>query len=138
MNIEWNYLLPGALGILLHTFAVKLPSLNQKAIKANHPFSVAEWFKNDWWTIAASFAAVLILIVGLDEAIQLKPAIKDYIKWLFAFVGFTGSSLIQAVFSVMNRKLMAVIDIKTNLADGVVPPVTPENKEGVEEIKKED
>jgi uncharacterized integral membrane protein len=109
--------LAGTLGILLQIFVVKLPSLKTKSEAANRPFVVSEYFKDDWMSIVGSFLALAILIVCLDELINFKPSVVDYIKWLFAFVGFTGSSLIQAAFSVTNKKIMQVIDEKTNIAD---------------------
>lgn len=129
-----NYFIAGSLGVLLQILAVKIPTLKSKYTVANKTFSMKEYLANDWYAILGSFVSVAILIVGLDEILEVKPELAKYIKWLFIFVGFTGSSIIQAVLSVANKKIMQVIDLKTNIADGVVPPVTAENKEAVKEI----
>lgn len=131
------YFIAGSLGILLQIFAVKIPTLKAKYKAANHDFKFSEYFKDDWSTILASFVSVAILIVGLDELLDLKPDLEKYVKWLFIFVGFTGSSIIQTALSVANKKIMQIIDIKTNIADGVQPPVNDSNKEGAKEIKNE-
>ena len=40
------------------------------------------------------------------------------IKIGFAFIGYTGSDVLNRVFSVANKKLNSAIDYKTNIADG--------------------
>lgn len=136
MNQILHYAAMGTLGILFHIFVIKLPSLKKRSVAANQKFSVTDYFKDDWLTIVGSVLTVTIVIFGLDEILTFKPDIAGYIKWFLVFVGFTGSSVIQSVFSVANKKLMAVIDIKTNVADGVIPPVNEENKQGVKEIRE--
>lgn len=132
-----TYLLPGILGILLQIFAVKLPAVKSRAIAANHPFSFAAYLKDDWIVLVGNFIAVFILIVCLDELIILSPKIQNYIKWLFVFVGFTGSSIFMFAFSVADKKIRKVIDVKTNIADQVEPPVNSGNVAGMRAIKKE-
>jgi magnesium-transporting ATPase (P-type) len=136
-NVFLNYLIAGTLGVLLQIFAVKYPSIVARGKKGNHKVTFKEYLENDWWTIIASFIGVLILIFCIDELLNISPALGKYIKWLFVFVGFTGSSIVQAVLSVTNRKVMQIIDLKSNLADGVVPPVNEDNWEGAVEILKE-
>lgn len=136
-NSFFGYFIPGVLGILLQVFAVKIPSLKQKFKVSNKVFSFKDYLSDDWPTLAASFVSVGILIVGLDEVIKVRPEIANYIKWLFVFVGFTGSSIIQLLLSVANKKIMQVIDVKTNIADGVEPPVNDTNKLGAKEIQKD-
>ena len=117
---------------------LKIPQLQQRSKAANHDFSIKDYFKDDWAVILASFVTVGIVIICIDELIAVKPELANYIKWLFVFVGFTGSSILQAVLSVTNKKIMAIIDIKTNIADGVNPPVDATNIAGVSEIKKDE
>lgn len=104
----------GILGILFQIFAIKLPSLKAKYAVGNRAFSFREYLADDWYTILASFICVAILIVGLDEVLDLRPELEKFIKWLFVFVGFTGSSVIQAILSVANKKIMGIIDAKTD------------------------
>lgn len=136
MDISLNYFIAGALGVILQ-LCIKIPILKSQSEKANHPFSFKEYLANDWYTILGSFVSVGILIVCIDELLAVKPELEKYIKWLFVFVGFTGSSIIQSIFSITSKKIMAIIDIKTNIADGIQPPVDSGNVEGVKEIAKD-
>ncbi len=129
------YFIAGVLGVSLQTL-LKISSLKMRAKNANHVFSIKGYFADDYPTILASVVSVLILIVCIDELLGVRPALAEYIKWLFVFVGFTGSSLIQSVMSVTNKKIMAIIDVKSNIADGIEPAVNPSNMEAVKEIKK--
>ena len=131
-----NYFVAGMLGILLQIFAVKIPTLKQKYKVANRDFNFLDYLKDDWSTILASVVSVAILIVGLDELLDIKPGLDKYVKWMFVFVGFTGSSIIQAALSIANKKIMSIIDIKTNIADGVEPPVNDSNAAGAKELNK--
>lgn len=133
-----SYLLAGTLGVFFHIFVIKIPSLRDKSKRANHPFTFKDYLADDWHSIAGSFISIGILIIGLKEVLALKPEFANYITWIFVFVGFTGSSLIQSIFSIANKKIMQVIDVKTNIADGIEPPVTEDNAEGAKEILKEE
>lgn len=132
----YNYFMIGSLGVLLQILS-KIKTLQVKSKLANHNFSFKEYFSDDWATIAASFVSVLILCYCLDEILAVKPVLVDYIKWLFVFVGFTGSSVIQSLFSVTSKKINDIIDIKTNLADDVKPAVDATNKDGLVEMEKD-
>lgn len=136
-NAYINFAIAGTLGILFHLFAIKLPSVKRRAYVANHDFSVAEYFKDDWIAIVASFVGLAGWIVCYDELIGYKPEVARMAKFLFFFVGVTNNSVSMALISIATNKVMAVIDIKTNIADGVTPPVTAGNKKGVAEIMKE-
>lgn len=137
-NTLFNYFIAGTFGVLFQIFVLKYPKLKQSATIANHPFTFGEYLKNDWYAILGSFISVGIMILCLDEWLPLNPVFEKYVKWLFVFVGFTGSSVIQAVLSLTSKKINAVIDVKTNIADGITPPVTEENKIAVPEIQKEE
>jgi hypothetical protein len=132
-----SYFVAGALGILLQVFAVKIPSLRAKFKAGNKLFNFKNYLEDDWYTILASIVTVGILIICLDELLGLRPELEKYIKWLFVFVGFTGSSVMQAILSVTNKKIMGIIDVKTNIADGVEPAVNESNKIGAKEINKQ-
>lgn len=122
-----NYFIMGMLGVLFQIFVIKYPKLVQQGKVANHPFTFKEYLKNDWYAILGSIISVLIAIWTLDEWLPLNPLFTKYVKWLFIFVGFTGSSIIQAVLSLTNKKIMDVINVKTDIADGKETPMTPKN-----------
>lgn len=113
------YLYAGVLGILLHILAVKIPSIKAKSKVANLQFKLKDYLNDDWPAMLASLVSVGIMIVGLNELLQLRPELTRYVRWLFIFVGFTGSSIIQAGLSVANQKIMKIIDYKTNVADNL-------------------
>jgi hypothetical protein len=117
MNLD--YLLPGFLGLLLQVFVLKIPQAKAKAKVANHPFSLKLWFAEDWTILAGNIVAVFLLLTFVDHLIALKPGIKHYIELLFAFVGFTGSSVFMAAFSKFDKTVMKTIDEKTDIADGI-------------------
>ena len=124
------YFLAGTLGVLLQIFAVKIPSLKKQFASSNTVFKFSAYLADDWYAIVASFVSLGILIVGLDEVLGLKPELVNYVKWMFIFVGYTGSSIIQYVLSLTSKKINAVIDIKTNIADNVEMPINDKNKIG--------
>lgn len=137
MNPFLKYAIAGLLGIIFHLVAVKIPSLINKSKVAKHPFVFKDYLKDDWFTIVASVVCVAIMIITLEEVLDLRPALRRMVNIMFVFVGFTGSSIIQALLSVANKKIMQVIDVKTNIAEDILPPVTPDNVSGAREIAKE-
>lgn len=131
----WLLFAIGSLGALLQILG-KIQALKIRSKAANHSFTFKDYFTDDWPAILASFVSVAIAVLCVNELLKIKPALGDYIKWFFVFIGYTGSSLVQAVLSVTGKKLLAVIDIKTNVADGVTPAVDATNIEGLKEIEK--
>lgn len=136
MNIIWTYILLGTCGIIFQT-CIKIKGLIDLSKTSNHIFSFKEYIKSDWITILSSMITVGIAIMTLDEWLPLNAMISSHIKIFFVFLGYTGSSIIQFAFSFYNRKLMAIIDIKTNIADKISPAIDAGNLEGVEPIEKD-
>jgi hypothetical protein len=68
-------------------------------------------------SITASILTIILFLLFLDNILKWKPVIVDYIKIGFAFVGYTGSDIASRLFSVVNKKINDVIDVKTNIAD---------------------
>lgn len=137
MNTKLIYFLAGSLGMLLQ-ICMKIAKLKSESKAANHTFVFKDYFRNDWPAILGSLVSVAIAVVCIDELLAAKPGIENYIKWFFVFVGFTGSSIIQSVLSVTSRKIQAIVDLKTNIADGITPAVDAGNVEAVKEIKKDE
>lgn len=108
--------------MLLHIFAVKYPSLRTKNTRANEDYPFTQYLKEDWPALAADILVVLMLTVGVKELLSLRPDVGKYATWMFGFVGFTGSSIMLAIFSVANKKFLNMIDEKSNKADGLPPP----------------
>lgn len=109
-------------GMLLHVFAIKIPSAKTRATAANIKFYVKDYFQSEWPAIAANIACIVIGLLIVGEAIKYKPEIQGYIITLSAFYGFTGSTLLLAIFGQVSKKINAVVDVKTNTADGSSAP----------------
>lgn len=104
------------LGSLLQT-TFKMRSLQIKAKLANLEFSITQYFKDDWIVMSGNIITIILCLFFTDEVINIKPEVIDYLKIAFAFVGYTGSDILNRVFSVANKKLNSAIDYKTNIAD---------------------
>lgn len=137
MNTQLIYFLSGTLGVLLQII-LNISSLKKKAAAANMQFVFKNYLKDDWPTIAGSFLTVCIFIIILPDLLSIRPETIKYLRIMFAFVGYTGSSVVQLLFSATSKKILNIIDLKTNIADGVQPPVTDKNKEAIPEVIKGD
>jgi hypothetical protein len=98
---------------------LKMKSLQDKARAANVEFKVRQYFSNDWLSITASLLTIIMFLLFLDNILNWKPTIIDYVKIGFAFIGYTGSDIASRLFGVVNKKINNVIDTKTNIADNV-------------------
>ena len=96
---------------------LKIKGLQDKANIANLQFSVKDYFKKDWLSVLASFLTVLLVLACIDSLLKWKPEVVDYIRPIFAFVGYTGSDIASRIFGVMNKRLNDAIDYKTTQAD---------------------
>lgn len=113
-------LIAGLLGQAIHLFAVKLPGLKARATAANMPFSIKTALADDWLGIAASFFTILVALICLDELVKFKPAVVEYLKFAFVFIGYTGSSILLAVLSKADKTINTVVDVKTDIADNKI------------------
>lgn len=104
-------------GMALQT-VLKMKSLQDKARVANMEFKLRQYFIDDWLSITASILTIVLFLLFLDNILKWKPAVVDYVKIGFAFVGYTGSDIASRLFGVVNKKINNVIDVKTNIADG--------------------
>ncbi len=106
------------MGMLFNVFALKIPSAKTRATAANIKFSVSDYFSTEWAALVANIFAIIVALLVLGEAIKFKPEIQGWIVTIFAFYGFTGSSLLIALFGQVSNKINSIVDIKTNKADG--------------------
>lgn len=111
------------IGMALQT-ALKMKSLQDKAKAANVIFKPSQYFADDWLSIVASLLTILMFLLFVDNILNWKPAVTDYVKIGFAFIGYTGSDIASRLFGVVNRKINNVIDEKTNIADSGSTPKT--------------
>ncbi|MHA4844405.1 hypothetical protein ACX0G7_09585 [Flavitalea antarctica] len=105
------------IGQALHLFVLKIPSVKKRDAAANIKFSFKEYWKEEWNIIVGNQIFGLALIVGLNELLHWKPEILNAVKWFFAAVGAIGSATIMAKFSTYEKKVLSIVDVKTNIAD---------------------
>ncbi len=117
--------LAGILGMLACVFIIKIPAATAKAKAANVNFSMSDYFSTEWPTLTGNVFSIAIALLIVGEVLAYKPEIQGWIITIFAFYGFTGSSILLTIFGQVSKKLNAIIDIKTNTADAVTEnPVT--------------
>lgn len=103
------------LGIFLHLFWIKIPSLKKKAAMASCQFSLLDWWKTDYNVILGNAVFGAMLLFGLKELILWKPNVADYVKWFFAFMGTFGNSVAMAKFGKFEKTLNGIIDDKLKI-----------------------
>ena len=107
------------IGWIIQT-ALKMKALETKAKAANVPFKFSDYFKEDKFSVLVSLATIVMFLFVLDELFRISPKVMDYIKVVFAFVGYTSSDIASRLFSVINKRLNDTIDRKTNIADSKI------------------
>lgn len=95
----------------------KMRSMQIKARLANVEFSLKSYLQDDWIVIVGNVVTVLICLFVTGEVVSLKPEIIFYLRMGFVFIGYTGSDILNRIFSVANKKLNSAIDYKTTQAD---------------------
>jgi len=103
-------------GMLLQAL-LKIKSIQDKARKANVQFSAKEYLVDDWASHCASLVTVIMFLFFVDELANFSDKVMEYLKFGFAFVGYTGSDIMSRLFSVVNKRVNNAIDYKTTMAD---------------------
>lgn len=114
-------------GMLLQAL-LKIKSIQNKAGVANVKFSAKEYLIEDWVSHSASLVTVIMVMFFVDEFAHFSEFVMKYVKFGFAFVGYTGSDIMSRLFSVVNKRINKAIDYKTTIADestGTVDKPTP-------------
>lgn len=106
----------GFLGMILQAL-LKIKSIQEKARKANIVFSPKEYLIEDWVSHSASLVTLIMFLFFIDEITHFNAIAANYLKFGFAFVGYTGSDIMSRIFSVVNRRINTAIDYKTTIAD---------------------
>ncbi len=108
--------LVAVIGFAIFT-GLKMKSMQDKARSGNIQFSAKDYFKDDWISICVSLLTIIMFLLFIDEILNLKPAMINYVLMGFAFVGYTSSDIASRLFSVANKRLNKAIDEKTTIAD---------------------
>ena len=109
------------LGQMLQLFLIKIPDIKKNAKIANATFVWKDWWASDWNLVVGTTVLGAIAIMGLNEIVQWKPEILEYVKWFFAAIGAFGSNVVMAKWSKYQAYFDGVIDTKTNIADNLPP-----------------
>jgi hypothetical protein len=112
----WQCFIACLIGNIIHV-SFKIRSLSIDYKKANLPFSIGQYFKDDKFALVADAAASFGLVYLADEWLH-NEYILGKIKTFFVFIGFTGSYVILQFTSVAKSKFRKIVDEKTNIADG--------------------
>jgi hypothetical protein len=107
----------------------KIKSIREKARLANVAFSPVDYFKQDWLTLLSALVTTCMCLFFIDAKKVLSSAFEmnvggiitigmvQIVMILFSLIGYTGSDIASRLFSVVNRKVNQIIDIKTTDAD---------------------
>jgi hypothetical protein len=109
------------LGQAVDLFLLTIPELKALYKKANEQFSLKEYWKHDWNKIVGIQCLGAMIILGLDQIIHFKPQIADWSKWFFGVAGIV-SSTFASRYGSYKKKVISIIDRKTNIADGIETP----------------
>lgn len=112
------------LGQALMLFWFTIPQLKEKCRIANKVFTWKEWWACDRHLVIGNLIFGAILIMGLDEFLNWKPAALEYIKYFFAVVGAFGPTIVQEKWGTFKKGISKLIDVKTNIADAVTGGTT--------------
>jgi hypothetical protein len=107
----------GLLGVLCYMFFVKIPAFRKRSAAANKHFSPADYFKDDWLSIASSVLTVAVVVFCLNEFASFNDYILKYVRFFFVTVGYMGSSFLHSILSKTEKAITKTIDRKTDIAD---------------------
>lgn len=128
------YISSGLIGLLGLIFAVlmQLKSQRDKAKVANLQFSMNGFIADEWINIALSVVTIIIGLVLIPSVVGWKPAYIPFVRPAFLPIGYMGTDIILKLFGVVNKRLNAAIDYKTNISDaatgtlGTPTPAAPD------------
>jgi hypothetical protein len=118
------------IGMALQT-AMAMQNLQTKARLANIEFKPSNYFREDWLTIVISVLTIFMFMFLINDILTIKPEVKGYLKFAFAFIGYFSNDIASRLFSAANKRVNAAIDYKTTIADkatGTTDTPTPATK----------
>ena len=107
------------LGQWVQILFIAIPSIKKKAAAANQNFSWRDWWASDFNLVLGTMVIIGAAAIGLKEIANWKPEIMNYVRWFFFGIGAFGSNIAMSLLSKYQNKLMALLDIKANVADTV-------------------
>ncbi len=117
--LDYLFLLLIALVGMAIQIALKMKSLQEKAVAANAEFGPGIYFKKDWLSVVLSLLNILLFLLLAGAAVEKWHPEPIIIQIAFAFIGYTGADIASRLFGVVGKKINSVMDIKANSYDGV-------------------
>lgn len=130
LELYFQCFIVALLGSLLQS-GLKIKSIQDKARKANIEFRPWSYFKDDWLSLGLSVLTIIMFLFFIEEFANFSDRVMQYLKFGFAFIGYTGSDILSRIFSVANKRINNAIDYKTTIADeatGTTDKPTPATK----------
>lgn len=129
MNTITNWLLVQCIlmficGQTVHLLLVKMPAIKKRAGAVNKKFLFAEWWSEDWNIILGTQVIGIMIVLGLNELLNWKPEVLEYVKWFFGAVGAFGSTVAMSKYSQYEKMITGVMDVKANLSDAITGGTT--------------
>lgn len=107
------------IGAAIILFLVTIPELRSLWAKSNERFSWKRYWQSDWNVVVGTILIGVLLIIGIDQLVNWKKGVLDYVKWFFAGGGAFLTPIIASKYGSAKKYILNVIDKKTNIADGV-------------------
>lgn len=116
ISLYVNCGLIGLLGLIL-AVSMQLKSQRDKAKVANLQFTISGFFADEWINFFISLVVIVIGLVLIPTVVGWKPAYIPFVRPAFLPIGYMGTDIILKLFGVVNKRLNAAIDVKTDISD---------------------
>jgi hypothetical protein len=114
-------LIAGLLGLIFMTLS-KMQGVKKDFEVANQPFVLKKFFSGELIAILMSLVVIVLMAITVQEWMKVSPKVADYVTIIFAMGGAIGSWAFLLFLGKSKKYIRNVIDIKTNIADGLPVP----------------
>lgn len=108
------------IGQAITFFAIDLPNVRELYKKSNEKFSLSRWMSHDYNIYVTAQLIGIAILIGLPEILHWKPSWIEKIRWGACGIGFIASAL-PTRLGRYRKRIVNIIDRKTNIADGIDP-----------------
>lgn len=110
------FFIVGVIGCAIHV-QLNIRELQMTSRKANVAFKASDYFKEDLLSITISISFLCLVLFFVTDALTLYPKLINWMRGLFAVIGYAGDSLASKLFGQVAKRIADVIDKKTTIAD---------------------